>query len=74
MRVMDTLRKFRGRLQAKNYDIFAVYNAYDKNRDNQLSIKEFSKLIKKIDTDLTEQDIENCFNYFDMNGDGGIAF
>jgi Ca2+-binding EF-hand superfamily protein len=74
MKVMDTLRKFRRRLEAKNYDILAVYNAYDRNKDQYLSIKEFSKLIKKIDPSLSEQDVESCFKYFDMNGNGGIAF
>lgn len=44
------LKKFRHRLEAKNYDIREVYNTYDRNKDEKLSGSEFKKLFSKIDS------------------------
>ena len=59
---------------AKNYDIKAVYEAYDRNHDELISPKEFTKLFNKIEPELAPIEIDSCFRYFDENSDGSITF
>lgn len=51
-----------------------VYDSYDKHHTQNLKFEDFSKLLLKIDSKLTEDELEMCFEKFDINGDGNITF
>lgn len=44
-----------------------LFSKYDKSDDKQLDIAEFSKLLKKVDPDLTEEELVCTFTIFDKN-------
>lgn len=51
-----------------------VYEKYDFNKDGQLDIGEFKKLMDKIESGLSEDDIRLCFRRFDLDDDKRISF
>jgi Ca2+-binding EF-hand superfamily protein len=61
-------------LEAKNYDLYKVYEKYDFNKDKLLDISEFKRLMDKIENGLSEEEIKLCFRRFDLNNDGYISF
>lgn len=42
-------------LTNKNLTLFATYNAYDTDRNGQLTITEFQRILKRLDTSFNEE-------------------
>ena len=41
-------------LSAKKITLYATYNAYDTDRNGQLTISEFERILKRLDSSFTE--------------------
>lgn len=51
-----------------------LFNKYDKSSDHELDVDELSKLLKRIEPSVTEEDCKNVFGFFDHNKDGSISY
>lgn len=54
--------------------LFQVYDAYDINKDGDMTTKEFSRILKKLDETFTEEEIAISFKIVDISGNGSISF
>ncbi|KAL4455276.1 hypothetical protein ABPG73_021060 [Tetrahymena malaccensis] len=68
------IKKLQFAIQKYNINLGDLFSKYDKSDDKQLDISEFSKLLKKVDPDLTEEELNCTFTIFDKNGDQSITF
>lgn len=57
-----------------NILLYQVYDAYDINKDGDMTIKQFSRIIKKLDDSFTEQQIAISFKIVDTSQNGSISF
>ena len=62
------------RIEDSGIEIHELYRQQDIFKKNALTIKEFTSLIKVIDSNLNEQEIKILFDEFDLNNDGAISF
>lgn len=51
-----------------------VYGAYDIDNSGDMTIKEFSRIIKKLDDTFSENEIIEAFRLIDTSHDGSISF
>lgn len=51
-----------------------MYNAYDGDKNGELSFPEFSKIIKRLDNSFTEDELEAVFELVDADGSKTIEF
>lgn len=51
-----------------------VYKSYDIHGNDTVSFDDFSKLIRKIDNTLSNDELALCFRKFDQDGDGFITY
>jgi Ca2+-binding EF-hand superfamily protein len=55
-------------------DIQKIFKNFDKKLQNSLSLKEFTSMIKIIDSKLIDSEIEHIFKIFDEDNNGAIDF
>lgn len=68
------IQKLQFAIQKYKINLNDLFSKYDKSDDKQLDITEFSRLLKKVDGELTEEDIQCTFTIFDKNNDRSITF
>ena len=73
-RINDVIVKLRDKIDEHKLDMLTVYRSYDRNHDDALSIGEFSKLLLKIDSKLTEDELRLCFLKFYLNDNGYVSY
>ena len=61
-------------LTTKKLTLFATYNAYDTDRNGQLTITEFERILKRLDTSFTEEEILTVFDFIDVDQSKTIDF
>lgn len=52
----------------------ALFQKFDKDCSGELDLSEFSKMIKRIDKELGDQEVESAFNMFDRRKVKMISF
>ena len=68
------ISNFQEIVHKNNVNIKKVYRNFDKSRDNQLDINEFTKMMFIIDENLKENEVKRIFEHFDLNKDNSISF
>ena len=58
----------------KNIDIYKLFQSIDNNKNEKLEIDEFSRLLLKIDDNLTREQMEFIFNKVDRDNSNYIDF
>jgi hypothetical protein len=61
-------------INTNNLDLHQIYVKFDKSKDNELDINEFTKMVMVIDNNLNPDQIKDIFGKFDVNKDGSITF
>ena len=61
-------------LQRKNLTLYQVFTAYDGDKSGQLDLKEFSKIMKRLDPGFQDEEIENIFFLVDTDKSKTIEF
>lgn len=62
------------KLQKNNLNLYQVFEAYDVNKDGDLTIIEFRRIMKKLDSTLSQTEIEFAFLLVDFDGSGTLTF
>lgn len=74
MKVKKSFIKLNKILTAKKLSLYATYNAYDTDRNGKLTLCEFEKIMKRLDTSFTEDEIVSIFNFIDVDKSKTIEF
>merc|ERR1712084_153990 len=54
-------------------EIDRVFNLFDKDRSNELSVEEFMKICKEVGQDADEADVRELVKRCDLDGDGTVT-
>ena len=73
-KIRDAFKKLDHTLTKKGLTLFKVYTAYDGDKSGQLDIKEFSKILKRLDPGFTEEEVEIIFDLVDEDRSKTIEF
>ncbi|CAK56585.1 unnamed protein product (macronuclear) [Paramecium tetraurelia] len=73
-RAMMTIQKLVIAIEKYNINIFDLFRKYDKSDSQTLDVKEFGVMLRKIDSQLTDQDISQAFWIFDVDRSHEITF
>ena len=74
MKVKKCFLKLHRILTSKKLTLFATYNAYDTDRNGQLTVSEFERILKRLDTSFTSEEIASVFNFIDTDGSKSLDF
>lgn len=61
-------------LNRKNLSLYKVFVAYDGDKSGELDIREFGKILKRLDPAFTDDDIEIIFDLVDTDKSKKIDF
>ena len=73
-KVRKSFLKLNKILTTKKLTLFATYNAYDTDRNGQLTVTEFERILKRLDTSFTEEEILTVFGFIDTDQSKTINF
>ena len=68
------INELRMTIYKNRIDLEELFKKYDFTKDSKLEMKEFSKLMKSIDSSIERSEIEYIFNKFDDDKDNTISF
>lgn len=54
--------------------ILLFWFKYDKSANHELDVLELGKLLKRIDSSVTDEECKSIFSFFDHNKDGSVSF
>ncbi|CAD8120799.1 unnamed protein product [Paramecium sonneborni] len=69
-----TIQKLVIAIEKYKINIFELFRKYDKTDSQTLDVKEFGIMLRKIDSQLTDQDINQAFWVFDVDRSQEITF
>lgn len=61
-------------LNKRNATLYKVFKAYDRDDSGELSLDEFGKIMKRLDSSFTEDEIETIFEIVDTDKSKTIDF
>ena len=73
-KVKKCFLKLNNILTTKNLTLLATYDAYDTDKNGSLTVGEFERMLKRLDTSFTEEEILRVFNHLDTNSSKAIEF
>ncbi|CAD8106591.1 unnamed protein product [Paramecium sonneborni] len=73
-RAMVTIQKLVIAIEKYKIDINELFRKYDKSDSQTLDVQEFGVMLRKIDGQLTDQDIKLAFGVFDVDQSKEITF
>ena len=73
-KVRKSFLKLNKILTTKKLTLFATYNAYDTDRNGQLTIAQFERILKRLDTSFTQEQIATVFDFIDVDQSKYIDF
>ena len=61
-------------LNKKNATLYKVFTAYDRDNSGQLSLQEFGKIMKRLDSSFNDDEIQTIFDIVDTDKSKTIDF
>lgn len=61
-------------LTSKKLTLFKVYSAYDSDRSGKLNFEEFEKILKRLDSTFSSDEIQAIFEYIDTDHSNTVEF
>ncbi|EGR31480.1 protein kinase domain protein [Ichthyophthirius multifiliis] len=61
-------------ITTNNLNLKQIFNNFDKSKDGNLNLEEFTKLVLVIDKKLPQNEIKNIFDLFNVDGGNEITF
>ena len=74
LKIFNAFSKLNQKMLKNGITLVQVFDAYDVNKDGDITIKEFSRILKRLDETLTDQEIEIGFGFVDLDGSKSITF
>lgn len=74
IRIQRCFIKLHEILSTKQLTLMATFQAYDTDRNGELKISEFERIIKRLDTSFSEEEIIAAFNMLDKSCSKTITF
>lgn len=68
------IRDLKEIIKAHNLNMQQIFNNFDLDKQGDLDIQEFTKLLRVIAPKIKDHEIKDCFKRFDINKDGTISF
>lgn len=73
-KAMKILQELKRIIQKHNLNLMQIFNNFDKSKDGQLDINEFTKMIQIIDKTVPVDEVKLIFSLFDKQHNGQINF
>lgn len=73
-KVRACFRKLEATLNKKNLNLYKVFIAYDGDKSGELTLDEFSKVMKRLDSSFTQGEISLIFDLIDQDRSKTIEF
>lgn len=61
-------------LSSKKLTLYKTFSAYDTDKSGELTIDEFEKIMKRLDSTFTHDEIVSVFDYLDTDKSKTIEF
>lgn len=61
-------------LSTKKLTLYKTFCAYDTNKSGELTIDEFEKIMKRLDSSFTAEEVQDIFDYIDVDHSKTIEF
>lgn len=61
-------------LSSKKLTLYKTFSAYDTDKSGELTINEFEKIIKRLDSSFKEEEIQAVFDFIDTDRSKTIEF
>lgn len=61
-------------ITTKNLTLFKTFSAYDTDKSGELTLEEFKKILKKLDTSLDNEELAAIFEYIDVDHSKTIEY
>lgn len=58
----------------KGIYLHQVYDAYDVNKDGDMTVVELSRILRKLDETFSEEEMRISFDIIDISSNGSISF
>ncbi|CAD8163035.1 unnamed protein product [Paramecium octaurelia] len=68
------IEKLKLSIQKYKINLLDLFKKFDKSADQRLDKSEMGQLLKRIEPNISQEEIQACFEFFDANGDGEITF
>ncbi|CAD8197134.1 unnamed protein product [Paramecium octaurelia] len=73
-RARIVIEKLKTSIVKYNINLLDLFNKYDKSANHELDVLELGKLLKRIDSSVTDEECKSIFSFFDHNKDGSVSF
>ena len=74
IKVKNCFLKLHRILTSKNLTLYKTFYAYDTDKNGQLALDQFQKIIKRLDTSFTDDEIRTIFQIIDNDHSQTIEF
>ncbi|KAM3142202.1 hypothetical protein pb186bvf_005611 [Paramecium bursaria] len=73
-RALYVIEKLKLAINRYNIKLLDLFKKYDRSADQSLDVSEMGTLLRRIESTITNEEIQAIFDYFDINKDGEISF
>jgi Ca2+-binding EF-hand superfamily protein len=74
LKIIHAFNRLSQKMQKNHVSLRQVFDAYDINKDNNITIKEFKRIMFKLDETLTDEEIQMAFDFVDIDNSRSIVF
>ena len=74
MRAQKIIKQLKGLVQNAQMDVKQMFQRFDQDHNDSLSLEEFRGMCQQINEELSEQEARQVFLYFDTDESGTISF
>jgi calmodulin len=74
MKIINAFNKLNQKMHKNGITLMQVFDAYDVNKDGGVTIKEFSRILKRLDDSMSDEEIKMGFSLVDTDHSQEITF
>jgi Ca2+-binding EF-hand superfamily protein len=74
LKIIHAFKRLSQKMHKNHVSLKQVFDAYDLNRDGDINIKEFRRIMLKLDESLTDEEIQIAFDIIDIDNSQTIIF
>lgn len=74
LKIIAAFNRLSQKMTKNHISLRQVFDAYDVNKDGDITIKEFKRIMMKLDETLTDEEVQIAFSFVDVDNSQSIVF